>query len=666
MVENKLDQNRWRIMLFIIIVIFLFLIAGLVWLQIVRGEELEKIATENRLRTIPIPALRGEIYDTNGAVLVNNGTGFVINLSYITPTQNLAVIEQLAPILLPQRLIEDYNRLDETELTFDEYVEENEAFAHKRLIDNMMSLAEDNRLYRRYIPAKLAPVAGARRTVSEVTFDIVAQIEELRAQLTNVMVTVAPQRQYKADNYAFHTIGNLHAVDGHGLTGLESSYNDYLSGQSGLWFVEVNAFGRPTQTLDIKEPSPGANLHLTLDIELQKVAEDALLKSLEATRQQHAASSDPPSPNRQAHSGAVVVLDVNTGAILAMASAPQINRERYADYVIPPNTDFKQFVDRFTPLTNKVTQGARAPGSSAKPITLIAALELGLTSSSERFYCSGTYRGPQTGMNLGCWSVHGGPQDVTEGLKNSCNSVFYPLGERISQDQMSEYYVKFGIGKPIELDDLPGAYQSRIVDDAEFRRMFGHAPWPSFRARAGIGQGEVIVSPLQSAISTAMLANATWDEEVGQYVARRYKPYLVSSVVDAEGVVLKAVEPEVLEEVYFQKHAIELTREGLRKAVHSRGGTAFWQFHQSLPHLGVVPILPFEIAGKTGTTQENGWNNHGWFTSFAPYDNPQIAVVVLIEQGQAGGTTGGPIALAIYQHYFGLNEDTTEVSATGE
>jgi penicillin-binding protein 2 len=654
MIENNIDKKRIRIAFIIVFLVGAYLLGGLIWLQVIEGQEYARRAAYNSLRFLSIPSTRGDMYDRNGEVIVNSTSGYTINVTYTSAEQNEAVIKVLAPLMLNQRLkedfllIDDFDSIEGFEEEYEQYILENRETTLATLEENIKSIIDSQRYFRRYEPIKVAPISG--QTIREVEMSVVAAVEGSRALLPNVSVDVQPIRQYKLGDYAFHLIGSINQIDRVGNEGLERSFDGLLSGTDGRKLVEVNVHGRPVDEIGIIEPISGHDLVLTLDSNLQRVAEDALLASLANTRNS-VLSSDRNTPESMLpYSGAVIVMDVNTGEILASASMPQVSRDNYAYYSSAKALE-NPLNARFTPLINKATNGLRPPGSIMKPLVGLAGLEEEIVNASTTVYCYGSYRGlsgnwPRS-ATMYCWhrAGHGGPIDIRAGLKNSCNIYFYPIGERLGIDSLKEYYDKFGFDRMVSLTN-------RTVRERELFTLYGGNPMPADLAQLAIGQGALSVTPLQVVQFVSIIANAELINE-NTYVGNMYKPHIVSQVISSEGEVVEYYEPEVMQEIVMEKEALDLIRGGLRDVIMERGGidgntgTGYWQFHQ-----GNQPIFPFEIAGKTGTSQETSWGNHGWFFAYAPYDEPEIAVVVLMEQGRSGGTTGGPVAREIFLEYF--------------
>jgi len=654
MIENNINKKRVKILIIIVILVGAYLLGGLIWIQLVQGQEYAKKAVYNSLRFLSIPATRGNMYDVDGEVVVNSISGYTINVTYISEEQTEEVVNTLAPLMLDKKLEEDFlslNEYENLEENYEEYVNYSKDHKEQALVelrDNIYEIIESQRYFRRYEPIRIAPISG--KTIREVDMKLVAAIEGSRALLPNVSVEVQPIRQYKLGDYGFHVIGSINQIDRTGNEGLEKTYDDYLSGEDGRKLVEVNVSGRPTSEIGEVAPTPGNDLHLTIDADIQKVAEDALINSIENTKKS-ILSSDPNEQEKYLpNSGAVVVIDVNSGALLASASIPEVKRDNYAYYSSQEALN-DELMNRFAPLINKVTGANRPPGSVMKPLIGLAALESGIADADTTIYCDGTYNGVNNNWSsystMYCWdrSGHGGPIDIRAGLKNSCNLFFYPLGEKLGLDIMKEYYDKFGFDRIISL--TTGNIRTR-----ELFTAYDNNPMPADLAQLAIGQGALSVNPIQIAQFVATLANAELNDE-GKYVGKLFKPYLVDKITDEQGNLISKHQEEILDEIIMDKESLDLIRGGMRDVIMERGGqdgntgTGYWHFHQ-----GSTPIFPFEIAGKTGTSQELGWGNHGWFVAYAPYDDPEIAVVVLMEQGRSGGTTGGPVAREIFFEYF--------------
>ncbi len=664
MIENNINKKRIKILIIIVFIVGAYLLSGLIWIQLVKGQEYAKKAVYNSLRFLSIPATRGNMYDADGEVIVNSISGYTINVTYISEEQTKKVVNTLAPLMLEKRIEEDFLSLDEYENIesnseeFITYVNENKEKTLLELKQNINDIIQSQRYFRQYEPIRIAPISS--KTIREVDMKLVAAIEGSRALLPNVSVEVQPIRQYKLGDYGFHVIGSINQIDRTGNEGLERSYDDFLSGEDGRKLVEVNVSGRSTSEIGEIAPIPGNDLYLTIDSDIQKVAEDALLKSIESTRKSILSDDPNESEKYLPNSGAVVVMDVDTGALLASASIPEIERNNYAYYSSQEALE-DELMSRYAPLINKVTGANRPPGSVMKPLIGLAALESDVVDETTTIYCDGTYNGINNTWSrystMYCWdrSGHGGPIDIRAGLKNSCNLYFYPLGEKMGLDIMKDYYNKFGFDRIISL--TTGNIRNR-----ELFTSYNNSPMPADLAQLAIGQGALSVNPLQIAQFVSTISNAKLDDQ-GNYIGNLYKPYLVEKITDSEGNVINEHSPEILDEITMEKEALDLIRGGMRDVIMERGGedgntgTGYWHFHQ-----GNTPIFPFEIAGKTGTSQELGWGNHGWFIAYAPYENPEIAVVVLMEQGRSGGSTGGPVAREIFLEYFSDIMNSSEVN----
>ncbi len=655
MIENDLGKTRFRWVQGLIVVVALLLLGGLIYFQLYSGEVYARKAVYNRLRFLNIPATRGDIYDRNGNVMVNNKSGYAISITYSTEKEILKVVDNLVPLLLDAKLKEEFTaQLDRPALEeepavtdYNIFKQENVERIETELRDNILAILESQRYYRRYEPITIAPVSG--KTLRQVDFSLVVAIEENRVDLPNVSVDIRPLRQYKYPNYAFHLLGSINEIDRSGNEGLEKIWDEVLSGEDGTKLVEVDVRGRPVNSMGEVEPVNGNDIYLTLDADLQKTVEDEFLRIMEEVKATNKARDRSLTERQLPNSGAVVVMEVDTGRILASASFPQIQRDNYA-YYSSTEASKSEFIKRFSPLLNKVTSSRRPPGSIMKPFVALAALEEGLITPASSIYCNGKYNGLRNTWparnTLHCWvkTGHGGPLNLRAGIKNSCNLYFYPLGERLGLEKIRKYYEMFGLNRYASVFN-------DIVRERELFTAYKGRPMPSDLAQLAIGQGALDVTPLQAVQMFAALANAELNDE-GKYVAKLYHPYIVDKAISPTGEVIYQSKPTVMEEIVLEAEHLEQVRLGMYDVIQSYGGTGYWYFHE-----GGRPLYDFGIAGKTGTAQEVSWTNHGWFAAYAPFDDPEIAVVVLMEQGRSGSASTAPVLKAVLDAYFGIDRE---------
>ena len=604
---SKSILKRLRLFLFLTIIIIGVLMARLAYLQVVQGDHYRYRSEVNMLRVLPITASRGEIFDSNGYKLVSNREGFTISLGEVPPDQREKVISFLS------------RELDKTVEEIEERIQEQR--------------------YRRYQPVRLA---------TDVDLETVARIEERRLELPGVIIEVQPIRNYVYDNLASHILGYMGEepsqsyIDSWEKEGYEYSYGDltgtdgielvwepYLRGEDGGKLVEVNSSGRLIRARDKNAPVPGSNLYLTLDAELQRDTEEFLAAQVAALQEE----------GERTRVASAVVLDPNSGKILAMASHPDYNPNTF-------NLDFDPQAEGIS-YNNRAIKGNYPGGSTFKMVTAAAALEEGEVRPGETFNCAGSLTRYNATKSCFRGRAHGSI-NITQALIKSCNVFFYEMGLRAGIDNLAYYAGEFGFGHPTGVTDIPGE-SSGDVASRETKRAKSEDPnwYPAETMDAAVGQGFHDFTPLQLANYAAIIANG----------GVQYKPYLVDRVVSHEDEVIFEAEAQ-FHRVDISDETIEILRGGM-EGVTRLGGTA-----------GFLEQLPIETAGKTGSAQVHGaLESHGLFVGYAPAENPEIAFAVIVEFGGTGGEVAVPIAEQIIRSYFDLYEDLEdeeEVEDTGQ
>lgn len=590
-------------------VVFVLLGARLWWLQLVRGAELEQKSRSNAVRLVTIPAPRGVFYDRRHRPLVNSRLAFSVSIipRELGPDPE-ATYRKLGPLV---------------GLTPKEIAAEVEKGQNQP-----------------YYPVRLA------RDVDAAT---VTRVEEARLDLPGVIVEEIPVRNYVYGKYASHLFGYLGKVSAEewpalkekgyapsdvvGKTGLEKQFETLLRGKDGGQQVEVNRVNRPVRVVGTVEPVPGDSLVLTIDRETQQAAEDALESQIEWLKKN--------TQYVNARGGAVVALDPHSGAILAMASRPAFDPSQFVGGVSAAY--WREIVSNpANAFLNRATEAAMAPGSTFKPVTAIAALSERVTTVDEVFVDRG--RDPVYPQKA-CWlwnrdgRVHG-EVDIAQGLKVSCNIVFYELGRRLGIDRLAEWARRLGLGEKTGLELYPGEYAGNVPDRDWKRRSFTRADqkiwYPIETLDVSIGQGALQVTPVQLATLYGAIANG------GTF----YKPYVVEAVLSPEGRAIQSFGPEVRRKIDLDPQILAVVKRGLGDVV--AGGTAAAAFAG----------FPIAVAGKTGTaeTAVHSRDNHAWFAAFAPAENPEIVVVVMIERGGSGSSSAAPVARKVLEAFFGIKK----------
>ncbi len=440
------------------------------------------------------------------------------------------------------------------------------------------------------------------KIVEDIKKEKAIQIEEVRLDLPGVIITTRPLRNYIYKNMFSHAIGHLgkineaelrkfktygyHMQDFVGKDGIERTFNDYLRGVDGGLQIEVDSKGRQLKLLAVKEPRPGRDLYLSIDKELQE-----LCHSLLAARY-----------------GAIVAMEPSTGAILALVSHSDFDPNIF----VSPN-NFKEIRNllndsRTFPMLNRAISGTYQAGSVFKIVLATAALDSGRFDDKKTFSCNGSF--PVGNRLFHCWREKGhGTSDITEAIKKSCNVFFYQLGLFLGADELSRYAFKLGLGRPTGID-LPGEV-SGLVPTPRWKKSKFKTPWfKGETANYAIGQGYLLVTPIQILRLVGAIANK------GKLVT----PFIVERIEDVR---LRHAQSQ---DIRLKDKALETVKEGLRMVVNEPGGTGLYARSKEVI-----------IAGKTGTAQNPEEKPHAWFVGFAPFENPRICVVILIEHGGKGG-----------------------------
>lgn len=616
MSQGKME-NRIAVFTLTVLVGFCFLVGRMAQLQLVEVAEYSRLADGNRRRIEVLRAPRGIIYDRHGRVLATNRPAFTVSLVRMgTAPFDPEVLKTLA---------------------------------------NILGMTEDE------VQAKVArgadvPLYQPLTVKRDVTAEICTVIDERSHDLPGVVIEVEPMREYPQAHLASHLLGYLREIDDEelarlsdlgykmsdmvGKTGVEGLFDVELHGVHGGRQVEVDAKGRRIKSLPPQvDPTPGNNLVLTIDSYLQDVAERELIGHMKALRE------DPEEPFPRAESGAAVVMDVRTGEILAMTSIPDFDPNIFAGEISLDDWRALEQNPLF-PFTNRVLAGEYAPGSTFKMVTAAAALETGRIHPSEVFRCTGVY---WRVMPKKCWTAHGALA-LEQAIGQSCNVAFYDIGYRTGIDNIAHYAREFGLGQPTGIELIPREKQGLVPSTAWKREAFEQGQpgindprwYDAETLDASIGQGFHRYTPLQMVVYAATIANG----------GHRLKPQVVKQILSPEGSVTWESQPVVMGEAQVSSGTLQALQRGMR-AVTSPGGTAGHLFLDA----------PVTVAGKTGTVEMDpglGRDDHGWFIGYAPYDQPEVAVAVLVEEGGGGSRAAAPVARRILDAYFGFQSGFPE------
>ena len=571
------------------VLVIAVLIGRAAYLQIYQGEYYAGLADGNRIRIVPSMAPRGTFYDRNGELLVTNRPGFSVSLLPLTAPISDDVIARLSDLL---------------KVPTDE------------------------------IKTKIAGHSGFNpiRIKTDVTPDIVSIIEEQKSQYPGVVIEVTPIRDYILKQEGAHTFGYVSEIndtelekmkdEGYksgdiiGKFGIEKIYDKELRGENGGQQVEVDVSGKPVQILGRKEPVPGDDLELTIDIKLQQAAEKAVDEQLTQIG---------------AHAAAAVVMNPQTGEILAMVSRPAFDPNLFAHGI--SSKDWNQLNNNpYHPMDNKTITGEYPPGSTFKIVTGTAALTEGVVTPDEQIFDSGHHwiipKGNADGEALG-WL------NFRSALAHSDNVYFYEMGNRLGIDRLEKYARRFGLGAKTGID-LPYEASGLVANRRYKEKNFDDGEWYlSETFDAAIGQGFNLVTPLQAAMVMGEIAAD----------GKRYKPHVVNRIIAPDGSVVKDFQPELLSQLDVPEEDIKLVQDGLHDV--TKYGTAASSFRG----------FTVDIAGKTGTAENSQGRDHGWVVAYGPFDNPNVVVAVIVENGGYGSQSAVPIGRKILEAAFGLNQD---------
>ncbi len=587
------SKQRILVISFVVGAIFFILLLRLWHLQILSADDYRNLSENNRLRFVPVAASRGAIMDRDGKVLVSNRPSFSLAVVPQEVKDKDALLDTLVKLL----------GLDRAEL--------------------------EDRWKKVKGRAKYYPVVLA----SNISRDQVEIIEENHLRLPGVEIEMKPVREYSSNLLAAHLLGYIGEVseeemtkkgfeeynpgDYIGKNGIERSWEQELHGDDGGRQLEVDARGRVLRTISESYPTVGNSVVLTINAALQKQTEKAF--------------------GDQA--GAAVAMDVNTGEVLAFVSYPSFDPALFSGKL--PADIWKSYLeDKRHPLENKALTGQYPPGSTFKIITALAGLEGGQISESTSVNCAGSYE--LGGSTFKCWNKRGhGTTSLKKSLRESCDVYYYQLGEHLGVDAIAKTAQKFMLGAPMGIglnNEKPG-----LIPTAEWKqKRFGKRWYHGETLPVAIGQGYVLMTPIQMASMIATVANE----------GTVYKPYLVKRIVDTDGKTLKEFKPEVIGRTGISPENFRLVKQGLFSVVNEPGGTG-----------GSARLYDVRVAGKTGTSQVikmrdskretlYQFRDHALFVAFAPYDKPEIAIAVIVEHGEHGGSAAAPIAGRMLRSYF--------------
>lgn len=551
-------MTRIKVFSLFLISMFLFLGLAIINLEVIHGKTYRDLSKRNCIRLLPKKATRGKIIDRRQETIVGNKLNYDV-------------------VILPRG-------------------SDNQSQEFKK-ISQILGISQEalkaryeNNSFLSSLPVTLAKGIDISEAIA---------VEEAKLDLPGIVIQAEPVRHYPYASLASHILGHLGEIDHWRLTkledygykrkdivgfgGIEEKYDYYLRGQDGGLSIEVDNRGRMMRILGFKPPINGKDLQLTIDLRFQKIIENKI----------------------DGKTGCVIILDPYTGEILALTSFPNFNPEVFRDNLSSAINYI--FADIDAPLLNRAISATYPPGSMFKLVLASAALETKKIDLDKTYFCPGS-------MLIGrkeykCWNKHG-MQNIISAIANSCNVFFYNLGLLLGPQKIYDYALKFGLSKPTSIDL---AYETGgFVPSPLWKKVHKFKKWfDGDTANLSIGQGEVLITPLQIVRIMAVFANG------GDLVT----PYIVQKIADKD---ITRYQQRIID-LSLHKSTIQAIKEGLRRVITDPGGTG-----------NVLSDLAISIAGKTGTAQAPPGSAHSWFSGFFPYEKPKYVICVFLERGGPG------------------------------
>ena len=681
---------RFNILTVLIYIVGIILIVKLFSLQIVHGAEYREQSNTRLTRESTLEASRGAILDKTGAPLVTSTMRFSLEM-YKTKVDNNTLNEDILNMI---KVLEKYEasyvdsfpisinpyefKISDQALTnwkkannLDENITAQEAFdkfVNKYKIQNTNNIEEIRKIIAiRYEISQKGYSSTKAITISKnISREAVAEFSENSSKFSGLNIVVQPVRSYTSESLASHILGYASQINAEeyetrkdtydqndliGKTGIEYVFEEYLKGKKGVKQIDMSVDGSTTAEYISKEAIAGSDIVLTIDANLQKVTEEALRNNIQKI------ATGGFGKAYDAKAGACVVMNVKNGEILAMASYPDYNP---ADFVGGISTEnwAKYRDNEAKPLVDKAIQNSYSPGSTFKMITAIAGLESGTINLNTRINDTGVYtKYANVGITMNCWvwtDYHRGHGNinVSQAIEQSCNYFFYETADRMGIDKLVQVAKYFGLGGKtgIELQgETAGVLASR---ESKAKLHPNSTNWnPGDSLNAAIGQGDNEFSPVQMARYISMLANG----------GHRVSPTIIKTIRNADGTEVAkeeiekfvnaklGIQEENVEEININQNYLNAILQGMKSVTSDSAGTAYSIFRN----------FNISVGGKTGSAEAPGNKVNAWFVGFAPFENPEIAIVVMVENGSHGNYTA-EVVRNIMAEYFGMNTQNVE------
>lgn len=681
---------RFNSLTTIIYILGIILLLQLFNLQIIHGEEYREQSNTRLTRESADVAARGSILDRNGNEIVGNGMGFSLEL-YKSKNDNktlnttiLSMIEVLEKNgdnykdSFPLKLDEDGNLYldfdtDEKAINWKKKMKLEEAYTPEQCMQALKEKYEiqyeDINQIRKILAIRYQILQDGYSTTKSITIansisrESALEFNERSESFPGISVSVEPIRQYVSGNLASHVVGTIGKIsevkegyntnDYIGKTGIEYLFEKYLKGQDGTKQIDMSVDGTNTEEYVTQEAVEGSNVVLTIDANLQKVTEEALANNIKKI------NSGGFGKKYSTNSGAAIVMNVKTGEVLSMASYPDFNPQDFVGGISAEN--WEKYNTEDTPQVNKTMQTAYAPGSIFKMVTAIAGLESGAISTKETINDTGVY--PKY-TNPKCWiytDYHRGHGrlNVSGAIQHSCNYFFYETADRMGIDTLAKYAKYFGLGTKTGIE-LPNETAGTLASKETKENLYHEKWYAGETLSAAIGQSYNSFSLVQIAKYISMLANG----------GNKIQPTIVEKIINSDGTEVPKEEIQNLinekagikqddqEEISISQENLKAVLQGMESVTDDQGGTAY----------SIFKNFAISVGGKTGSAETSTGKVNAWFVGFAPFEDPQIAVVVLVENGGHGYYTAEAVK-EIIEQYFGMNieqvqEDVTSIPYT--
>jgi penicillin-binding protein 2 len=631
--KKTFDSSKLKIVFFVLFLVFFLFLARLFWLQIIEGDRYGLLAEGNRVRVSSIEPNRGIIYSSDLTPLLRNEANFLL---YLTPIdlprderERDKLIRDLANILSGEKLVfSEEDDVSDIEMIgdsfyFAEIKKKLENVEYKSLESYQPLFIMDNIDYESAISLQLKtermPGVSLSFRMRRKYFDSEENLSSLSHLIGYTGKISEKDLEVFGDEYSL--------IDYIGKSGLEYFYENELKGEKGQKYIEVDSLGREKKIISEIPAKDGNSLLLSLDLDLQKKSEEILKDYLLRYNKERAS---------------IVILDPRTGAVLTLISWPSYDNNIFSRGI--SQADYSSLINNpHRPLFNRAISGSFPSGSSIKPVVAAAALEEGIITGRTSLYSGG-------GISVGPWFFPDwkagghGPTNVRKAIAESVNTFFYLIAggyenfEGLGIDSLIEYFKLFGLGQQSGID-LPQESRGFVPSPEWKKETIGENWYIGNTYHVSIGQGDISSTPLQIANITSFFANG----------GKLYRPYLVEKVLSKDDEILRSTEKDIIREGFISDANVQIIKEGMRETIVSGSARR-------------LNYLPIKIAGKTGTAQwRSNRDPHSWFTSFAPYEHPEIVLTVLVEEGGDGSDMASSIAGDILEWYFTKEDDSSDL-----